>query len=75
MDNVAWYQGKRLKSFIEHGTGGSVNLTHLAVAAILAAREQGLGLDDIVHRLILANHFDEAAAKVGREQALRDLGY
>jgi hypothetical protein len=75
MDNTTWYQGKRLKSFIEHGTGGAIKLPHLAVAAILAAREQGLTLDDIVHQLILANHFDAATKKFDREQALRDLGY
>jgi hypothetical protein len=75
MDNTTWYQGKRLKSFIEHGTGGEVKLPHLAVAAILAAREQGLTLEDIVHQLILANDFDAAVTKLDRDQAIRELGF
>jgi hypothetical protein len=75
MDSLNWYQGKRLKEFIEHGTNGQVNLTHLAVAAILAAREQGKTLDDIVHWLILANHFNVETSKLDKAATIRELGF
>jgi hypothetical protein len=75
MDNLNWYKGKQLKSYIEHGTGANVNLTHLAVAAILAAREQGLTLDNIVQELILANHFNVETTKLDKQATIRELGF
>ena len=75
MDSTTWYQGKRLKSFIEHGTGGTINLTHLAVAAVMAARDQGLTLEDIVRELIHANEFKTITTKLDKEAAIRELGY
>jgi hypothetical protein len=75
MDSLNWYQGKRLKSYIEHGTQGSVNLTHWAVVAILTARDQGKTIEDIVRELILANEFKTIPATLDKDAAIRDLGY
>ena len=75
MDSTTWYQGKRLKGFIEHGTGGEINLTHLAVVAIMAARDQGITLEELVQKLILANEFKTITTKLDKEAAIRQLGY
>jgi hypothetical protein len=75
MDSLNWYKGKRIKDMIEHQTNESVNLTHLAVVAILAARDQGKTIEDIVRELILANEFKTITTKLDKDAVIHDLGY
>lgn len=74
MDNMTWYKGKMLKRQITE-THPDLGLPHLAVVMILAAREQGLSLDDIVQQLILADGFAADGGKSDRDATLRELGY
>ena len=74
MDNLTWYKGKRLKTALE-GMGHQLDLPRLAVVMILAAREQGLSLEEIVQELILANDFDAAVNKLDKSKTIRELGF
>ena len=76
LSNTTWYQGKRLKEFIEHSTQAQINIPHLAVAIVLAAKDQGKTLEDIVHDLILANDY-ESLPRDARDTAktLKELGF
>lgn len=74
MDNLSWFGGKNLKATIE-ASGRRPTLTHYAVVMILAAREQGKTLEDIVQELILANDYDAAASKLDKSSRIRELGF
>ncbi len=74
MDSLDWSQGKSLKRFIED-SGRNMNLTHLSIAMILAAKEQGKTMDEIVQQLILANHFEDQKGKLDRNARIRELGF
>lgn len=74
MDNLTWYRGRRLREHIDNTQSG-LTVSHLAVVMILAARDQGITLEDVVQELIQAQDYDAAANKIGKEQALKDLGY
>jgi hypothetical protein len=75
IDSLEWYRGKNLKDWIEYHVRGKVNIPHLAVVMILAARDQGLTLEEIVQELIAANEFKTLPDKLDKDQTIRDLGF
>lgn len=74
MDSITWYKGKMLRRYIDE-TRSDLRVSHLAVLIILAARDQGLTLEDVVRELIEADQYDAATSKLDREQSLKQLGF
>lgn len=72
MNNVIWHQGKLLRRNLAE-TRPNYGVSQLAVVMILMAREQGLDLADVVHQLILANHF--VPAPTDKDEIKRQLGF
>lgn len=73
MNSTIYFQGKELKSLIENKTNSQVDINHLVVALILAAKEQGLTMEELVHLLILAKDYE--GQPVDKAKNLRELGY
>jgi hypothetical protein len=72
MNNLAWQAGKNLKRSVEQ-SGRVMNINHWIVALWMLAQEEGVGLDEIVTRLIAASDF--APAPTNKDEIRRQLGY
>ena len=75
MNNLAWYAGVNLKRFVE-ASGRTPTVEHYLVAAWLLAQEQGLTLDDVEQKLILAGNFEAETKKIAdKAKTIRELGF